>query len=508
MPKTNKQFLTKDRWCKIIKYGGITLAALEIIMAGIFIWMLFWLDMLTPKYLIIIISVLIVLSALCMLSQFLKVRALHWIGKAIALILTVVLIIGCVWITQAKNMVSKISNNTTTTDVVSIYVLKDDTAKEIVDIAADKLGYVAGLNEENSKKCIKSVENKTGEIITTKTYDSLNSLIDALYKKEVRAAIINEAYISTIGESYPNFDDDTRVLDYVSYVRQIKNTTNQKKFIPDTFTIYLSGNDESGTLNQVGKSDVNIMVVINPTTKQILLVNTPRDYYIDVNSLTSGIGKDKLTHAGNFGVDASMKTLSTLYNNWPIDYYVRINFTSVERIVDSLGGITVNSPVAFTAGEDASDVPFTFRVGENRMNGVQALAYCRERNAFLACDNQRGKNQMAVVSAIVDKVASPAILYNYASILDSISKFFQTNLTDDNIEDFVKLTMDTSTNWNVQSYAVSGTSLTADSYFFSNRGMSTTQPDMKTVNTALILMNKIKNGEVYNVDAYVTEHNS
>ena len=201
---------------------------------------------------------------------------------------------------------------------------------------------------------------------------------------------------------------------------------------------------------------------------------------------------------------ASMETLSNLYD-WDIDYYVRVNFTGVEEIVDALGGITVDSEIEFTTHPDTSDVEFHFVKGKNEVNGKAALAFCRERQNISGGDNQRGRDQMIAIQGIVDKVASPSILYNYSSVLNSVQSMFQTSLTDDDIASMVKLTMEGEA-WNVQSYAVSGEGVYAPSYFFSYPSLYMTEPDMSTVEKAKELLQKIKDGDVFDVDEYVSEN--
>ena len=198
-----------------------------------------------------------------------------------------------------------------------------------------------------------------------------------------------------------------------------------------------------------------------------------------------------------------MKTLSTLYDNWDIDFYVRLNFTSVEEIVDAVGGITVNSEIEFYTSPDTSDEKFHFVEGPNKLNGKAALAFCRERQSVAAGDNQRGQDQMLVIEALIDKVTSPSILYNYSNVLETVRNLFQTSLDDDDIASMVKLTMEGANGWNVQSYAVEGTSAFSSSYFFGYSSMWVMEPDMSTVKTAVELMNKIKDGEVFDMDEYL-----
>lgn len=485
-----------------LKWTGIIASVIQIILAVSFVGMVFWINIFPVKIEVIIIVVLILLSALALYLQFLKYGWVKWVARVIALLLAVILAIGDLYIYQAKEAMNYVSNNEQT-EVISVYVLKDDEAKTIADAKDYIFGYHEILDRENTDKYVQSINTSLNKTITSKTYNDLPKMVEALYNKQIGAMILNESYVKTLEEEFPDFEEKTKVIANEYYRTTLDKPVITKNTLTDTFTIYLSGNDECGELNQSGRSDVNILIVVNPKTKQILLINTPRDYYVNVNSLKSGIGKDKLTHAGNFGVEASMKTLSTLYDNWDIDFYVRLNFTSVEEIVDALGGITVNSEIEFYTSPDTSDEKFHFVEGPNKLNGKAALAFCRERQSVAAGDNQRGQDQMLVIEALIDKVTSPSILYNYSNVLETVRNLFQTSLDDDDIASMVKLTMEGANGWNVQSYAVEGTSAFSSSYFFGYSSMWVMEPDMSTVKTAVELMNKIKDGEVFDMDEYL-----
>ena len=316
-----------------LKWTGIIVSVIQIILAVSFVGMVFWINIFPVKIEVIIIVVLILLSALALYLQFLKYGWVKWTARVIALLLAVILAIGDLYIYQAKEAMNYVSNNEQT-EVISVYVLKDDEAKTIADAKDYIFGYHEILDRENTDKYVQSINTSLNKTITSKTYNDLPKMVEALYNKQIGAMILNESYVKTLEEEFPDFEEKTKVIANEYYRTTLDKPVITKNTLTDTFTIYLSGNDECGELNQSGRSDVNILIVVNPKTKQILLINTPRDYYVNVNSLKSGIGKDKLTHAGNFGVEASMKTLSTLYDNWDIDFYVRLNFTSVEEIVD------------------------------------------------------------------------------------------------------------------------------------------------------------------------------
>lgn len=497
MSNTKHAQLRLKKRKKFWRKTGLMMTAVQAIASAGLVGLLFWLDMLAVRYLAAVIVFLAVVLAAAFFMQFGRA---HWFGKILSLLMTVVLIFGVVYVCQAKAVLSDVSDHKTKIDVVSVYVLAEDAADTIQDAAAYSFGYHAKLDRKNTDAILNEISRCVGKSIETGEYEDLTEMAGALYSKEVQALVMNESYVSGLEEIYPDFYRDTKKIFSQSYETELQNTAeeSQRNVTKEPFTIYLSGNDETGTLKQSGRSDVNILVVVNPSTRQILLVNTPRDYYVNVNSLTSGVGKDKLTHAGKFGVDASMATISSLYDGWPIDYYVRINFTGVEKIVDALGGITVDSEVAFSTTPDTSPVQYTFVKGKNQLNGKQALAFCRERNAFAEGDNQRGKDQMAVIQGVINKVTSPSILYSYSSVLASVSSLFQTSLSEAEISDLVKTTMNGGS-WNIHSFAVSGTGLKGSSYFFGYSKLDVMEPDMETVKQAVHLMNRIKNGEVFDI---------
>ena len=224
-----------------------------------------------------------------------------------------------------------------------------------------------------------------------------------------------------------------------------KKTT--KSITDSPFVLYVSGNDSEGELKANGRSDVNMLIAVNPQTGKILLVNTPRDYYVNL----PGIGElDKLTHAGIYGVDESMKTLAELYGI-PIQYYVKLNFTGFEEIIDALGGVTVESDVDFTVAN------WHYVVGENDLSGIEALAFARERYSFTTGDRQRGKNQQAVIRGVVKKVCSPAILTNYLDLLHAAEGTVETNMAMKDITALVKYQLDKGINWDIESISADGT---------------------------------------------------
>jgi LCP family protein required for cell wall assembly len=253
------------------------------------------------------------------------------------------------------------------------------------------------------------------------------------------------------------------------------------------FSIYLSGIDTYGALSTKSRSDVNIIATVNTETHQILLVSTPRDYFVPL-SISNG-KEDKLTHAGIYGIQVSMDTLEMLYDT-DIDYYFRVNFTGFKDIIDALGGITVESDYTFTSKDG-----YNYVEGENQLDGEHALSFARERYAFSDGDNQRGKDQMQVIKGVVKKAMSPELLLNYTSILDAVDGSFETSMPYDLISSLVRNQLDQGGSWEVITYSATGTNGSAVPYSMSQRAYVMI-PDEDSVQTGKDLMAAVRNGEV------------
>ena len=247
--------------------------------------------------------------------------------------------------------------------------------------------------------------------------------------------------------------------------------------------MFISGIDVAGPITTNSRSDVNIIMTVNPNTKQILLTTTPRDYYVTIPGV-SGDARDKLTHAGIYGVDASMATLENLYGI-DISYYARVNFTSLETIVDALGGVDVNSEVEFEKNG------YSFHKGVNHMNGAQALTFSRERYSFAEGDNQRGKDQEAVLTAIIQKATSPAIIKSANEILAIVSDCVETNMTSEEMAKFINMQLNDGASWNIESQAASGKGDTQACYSSGSQLLYVMWPDEAVVANISDKMQKV-----------------
>ncbi|NLJ89592.1 MAG: hypothetical protein GX323_01715 [Clostridiales bacterium] len=462
---------------------GIILANIQLIITFVFLGLLIMLNVLPFKYLIALVVVLLFFVGYAFLSQL--TRHYRKLGKVLSVIISIVLVFGCNYLVQTRSMISDISGKNTKKDEMSIVVLKEDPADSI----NDTIDYMYGINEiidrEKSNEVIDSINKELDTKLKIQVYQGYDALVDALYSGDSQVIIINEAYREIIHETYPDFDERTRTVGNYDVETEIEPPKNDKvDLTEEPFHVFISGIDTAGSISKTSRSDVNIIATINPNTHQVLLTTTPRDYYIPFPN--SNGQRDKLTHAGIYGVDISIGALEALYGI-DIDYYVRVNFTTLIDLVDALGGISAYSEYTFNAGG------YSFKKGYNDMDGKKALAFSRERKSFGAGDMQRGRNQMEVIKGIINKAISPSIIVNYTSVMNSIAGSFETNMSNDNITRLIKMQIDEMASWDIISNNVIGTP-SSQVTFTQKRKASVVLPNEESVSEAKEKINAVING--------------
>jgi LCP family protein required for cell wall assembly len=486
--------------------GQILVSVLFVVMVA-FLVLLLYTKLLPMKYLGIIIGVMMLLwlIVLLLVNKF-RHKIRFWIGVCLEIIILVVLAVGSVYIYQTVHALDSITGVNTEVAEVNVYVKTEDAAESINAITDYQFSILKDLDRENTDSAIEQLELELGTDLEVTEYDNLTDLAKGLRNGKVGAMILNSGYLDVIDEmdGYTDFSSEiklitTRKVETVvekddpvqavltPYVSQ--DTSDTKADLDQVYTIYISGIDSRSGLTAKSRCDVNIVATVNPNTKQILLINTPRDYYVPL-SISNGV-PDKLTHAGIYGVNVAMETLEMLYGI-DINYYFRLNFSGFTNIIDALGGITINSDYTF----DSKNVTgYHFDAGENYVTGEAALAFCRERYAFSEGDRQRGRNQMAVIQCVVNKAMSTEILKNYLSVLTELKGSFETNVSYNLIADLVKKQLNEGGSWQVLSYSVDGTGATKKPYSMSQNAYVMV-PDTATVEKATSLMQKVQNGEI------------
>lgn len=428
-------------------------------------------------------------------------------GSLMTILMLAVLMVGTPYLTKAVNMLGNITSVGMEVADISVYVENDSPLQSLPELSGKTLGIMDVLDRENTDKALEEIRDEVGDLNIAE-YSGLSELVEGLLQKECDAIVLNKAYMDLLSdiEGYETTASQLREIHTHKAETEIKNPQSNNKNgwsfgdlfgnnnkedenqnTGRVFTMYISGIDTRGGVSAKSRSDVNILATVNVDTHQVLLVFTPRDYYVPL-PISNG-QPDKLTHAGIYGVDVSVGTLEMLYGI-PIDYYFRVNFSGFEKIIDALGGITVYSEYEFSTAAG-----YHFVVGDNTMNGEQALSFARERYSFSSGDRQRGKNQMAVIKAVINKAMSPAILTSYTELMESISGNFETSMPYDVIADMVREQLDKGGSWNVVTYSVDGTGDSRKPYSLSTNAYVMI-PDQSTVDAAIEKINQVRSGAI------------
>lgn len=412
---------------------------------------------------IITVALAMVLSVLLVNS---KTKAKNIVCIVLAVILSTVMLYPINIMKHTDYTLKNLQGETTVYHTgYEILVRKEDNAEILNDIANYKFGIDTSYDKESANEALKNISKRLGDIaLDFAEYSSSSMLWDALVKtKKVDVVIIESSFYDMFTEFYATEGDSVN-----NYVKKVENITvsvnvekpvtppeedkpqNPQELNKRPFVLYISGIDISGKITMRSRSDVNILIVINPITKKMVLATVPRDTYVPFPGITNGMC-DKLTHAGMYGDNCSV-SIATLeeyiYTGVKIDRWIRVNFTSVERIVDALGGITVESKYNF------SQNGYSFVKGKNYLNGAQALAFARNRKSFNEGDMQRGRNQLEVIKGIFNKAISPAILTAYSDVLNEIIDCIQTNLTYNDITGLVKMQLSDGASWDIQTVSI------------------------------------------------------
>jgi LCP family protein required for cell wall assembly len=491
---THRPRRSKRRNSKLCHIPGCILSGALLIVMALFGYTVLYSQMVPTKFVIVLFLLLIaILVLLFLLLWDTRNKGRFVTGTILTILLGALLIYGSVALLQTVGALNSITTTKTEVAQVTFYVNDDDPAQTIDDAQDYTFGILTALDRTNTDLAIEQVNETLGRELNTQEFDGLTDLIDALRDHTIGAIVLNSAYLDLLDEheGYETVSEELRAISVAEVTQEIPVDTTEvgdDATVSDdgVYTIFISGIDTRGDLTAKSRSDVNIIATVNTNTHQVLLLSTPRDYYVPL-SISNGV-PDKLTHAGIYGINVSMDTLEMLYDI-NIDYYFRVNFSGFQEIINALGGVNVYSDYSFTSIDG-----YSYSKGYNYLDGAEALSFARERKAFAEGDNQRGKNQMAVIKAVINKCLSPELLRNYSSILTSIEGNFETSIPYDLIAYLVRDQLDTGAEWNISSYSVTGTGDSRVPYSMSQKAYVMI-PDEDTVATAKELMRQVRDGE-------------
>lgn len=345
-------------------------------------------------------------------------------------------------------------------------------------------------DESNINALIANIKSEKGVELTVDPVDSYQSAYENLINGSSQAMVLNSSYSSLLELSYNDYESNLKTIYTYKIKKAIEDTA--KTTDKNVFNIYISGIDTSGAVSTVSRSDVNLILTVNMNTHKILMTTTPRDSYVRIPD--GGADQyDKLTHAGIYGIETSVKTLENLYDI-PINYYARLNFTSFVKLINALGGVTVYNDQAFTSLHGN----YNFGVGNiNLTSGEEALGFVRERYSLEHGDYDRGNNQLKVIQAIVEKLTSFQSVSNYSDVISTLQDSIQTNMPLNTMMSLVNEQLDSGKTFIFSSQEVTGTGSTGQltSYAMPNASLYMIQLDDASVVKASQAIKNVMEGK-------------
>ena len=472
--RTNrKQKRTSNRSWGMVNVG---LTILYAILALVLLFTMFNYNFLSFRFLNIIITIgLLVVLAISIFLQ--KSKKSPLVTTVVLVIFSLVSLVGIFGFKQMIDITNRMNQTAAFSEVeMSIVVPKESDIKDVSQLTSVQAP--TKVDKNNIETLMSALKKDKKVDVKVEDVASYQEAYDNLKSGKSKAMVLSGSYASLLESVDSNYSSNLKTI--YTYKIKKKNNNSAKQVDSKVFNIYISGIDTYGSISTVSRSDVNIIMTVNMNTHKILLTTTPRDAYVKIPD--GGADQyDKLTHAGIYGVETSEKTLENLYGI-KIDYYARINFTSFLKLIDQLGGVTVHNDQAFTSLHGKFDFP----VGDIQMNSEQALGFVRERYSLDGGDNDRGKNQEKVISAIVNKLASLKSVSNFTSIVNNLQDSVQTNMSLDTINALANTQLDSGSKFTVTSQAVTGTGSTGQltSYAMPNSSLYMMKLDDSSVESA------------------------
>ncbi len=437
-------------------------------------------DILPNKYLTGFATILFIINLFGLVFLVMKGVLNKIFCSIVYLILVFVSIVGIKYSKSTIDYLNTAFNNNKEINTYDVIVLKSSKYEKIEDLKNKTVGYI--LSEMEDEKYLKKLEETVD--VDFKSF-SIFKLYENLLDEKVDAILINEGYIDLLEEQFSDFSSKTNIIYTYTMeeetVEIVDNNQSEKpKNYENSINIYLSGSDSrSNYIESVSRSDVNIIITINPDKNIILLTNIPRDYYVQLHG-TTGL-RDKLTHAGIYGINMSKQTIEDLFDI-NIDYTVKVGFNGVIQLIDLIDGIDIDSDSSFTCYTNSS---VYVNKGWNHFNGTQALAYARERYAYVDGDRHRGANQQQVIEATFTKISKDkSLLLKYDSLLNALGSLYITDIPKDVITNLIKYQIDKMPSWKIESQAVDGYNSSKQTYSMPGSELYVMEPDYNSVNKA------------------------
>ncbi len=492
---------------KVYKVIAILLSIVMIVLMAFFAYQLIKMDILPQNLFIPVVLIFVLISLILIL--WINLMAHGVVSKVFAMIFvllyTVSMGIGNFYVYKTDGFMQKVTDHKIgdVKNTVSIIVMDDSNIKDLSSLKGKKVGRLNNVDKVGTNKLLKSVKKKKGSnYFKTKKFDGALSEVEALYNGEIDAMILNESYRGNVTsvEEYEHFSTETRVVYSTSYYTTKKNDSLVVSDITkNPFTILISGNDTTGDVSELSRSDVNMLVTINPKTSTILLTSMSRDTYVETVCDADGDTAcpegqmDKITHTGIYGLNTTRQTVEKFYD-LKVNYSFRVNFTSVIDVVDALDGIDLNVEEGEQCDLFWANMKPGLPVGMHHVDGETALAFARERKAYVDGDYQRVRNQQKVMQAIINRAISSSALVNYTSFINSLESAFETNMTYDEITDLIKYELQAKPDWKFETYQISGL---GDELMCASLGQaaSVQVPDLNTVRIAREKIEAVMNGK-------------
>ena len=429
------------------------LSIIYTILAAAFVGMLAWLDVLPEKYFLPAVIGLAVASLFIVPVMFSKNgKTGRKIGATfVAIVLIGVFGVGSWYIYGTIDFLDQITAPKEVTEDFHVLVNADALYEGVADLYAQTVGTNMATDIKYSEA--KAVLEQEAGVIYAYDETVAGALIK-LREGEYPAIFISAASYELLKADDPELETKVKILHTIKMKVETEDVTDAVDVTKEPFNVYISGIDIEGNISTVSRTDVNMIATVNPVSNEVLLTSIPRDYYV---TLPSKQAQDKLTHSGLYGVQETIGAVEDIMGI-DINYYVRVNYTTVVKLVDALGGIQVDSPYEFTTSGMQYLNGHHFVKGVNNLDGNAALAFCRERKSFVNGDMQRNENQQLVMEAIIKKaLSSTTILTKYTSILGAVENNMETNMTQEEMASLIKMQLSSMPSWDISKHAIKGT---------------------------------------------------